>query len=537
LKNIIIPNSLVTISNYAFKNCSALESVTIGNGVTHIGSDAFRDCNALKKVIIQDIGAWFGISFDSYYANPLYYAHHIFGDDEKEITEIVIPEGVTHLKDNTILNCTDLTSITIPNSVTFIGDWVFWGCDNLKSIKIPSRVTSIGYKAFQGCCAVEEIIVEQENHNYDSRNDCNAIINTNQNTLIIGCKNTVIPNTVTKIGNYAFYNCIGLKNITIPNNVTVIYDYAFAHCDSLINLMLPEIITLLGSAAFWNCSSLISISIPNGVTNVASSTFDGCISLKNIIIPESVTKLDVDAFRGCTSLANVYSYAETPPSARFYQYGSFVNAFEGSYIEYATLHVPESSIELYKTTTPWCDFGSIVSIEGDDPGPNIEPEPEKCSSPTISYTNGELCFSCETEGADFVAEVTDTDIKKYFSAKISLSATYNISVYATKDSYENSDTIQATLCWIDVEPQTDGIVKEDAVTELKAMPVLIQCSDGAICVSGAPDDTPINIYDMSGRHVGASTAFNGSAIIKIMSTEKIIIVKIGDKTVKVMRTI
>ena len=181
-----------SIGSSAFSNCSGLTSITIPNSVTSIGSYAFSGCSGL--------------------------------------TSITIPNSVTSIGSSAFSGCSGLTSITIPNSVTSIGSYAFSGCSGLTSITIPNSVTSIGNYAFRSCSGLISIKVEDGNPKYDSRNNCNAIIQKSNNSLIVGCKNTVIPNSVTNIGEYAFSECYGLTSITIPNSVTSIGSFAFSWC-------------------------------------------------------------------------------------------------------------------------------------------------------------------------------------------------------------------------------------------------------------------------------------------------------------------
>ena len=143
LTSVTIPNSVTSIGEMAFLGCSGLTSVTIGSGVTSIGERAFLYCNGLKKVIVKDIAAWCGIKFSYDSSNPLYYAHHIYSDENTEITNLIIPNSVTSIGERAFSYCSGLNSITIPNSVTSIGDDAFSYCSGLNSITIPNSVTTL----------------------------------------------------------------------------------------------------------------------------------------------------------------------------------------------------------------------------------------------------------------------------------------------------------------------------------------------------------------------------------------------------------
>ena len=522
LTSITIPNSVTSIGNYAFSGCSSLTSATIGNSVTTIGGSAFSGCSALTSITIPEsvtyidyyafgeckgltsvhitnLSAWCNITFYSV-SNPLYYAHHLYLNDE-EIKDLVIPDDVTAIGDATFYGCSGLTSITIPNSVTNIGYYAFCGCDGLTSITIPNSVTSIGAGAFNSCSSLKSVI---------------------------------LGNSVASIGGSAFYSCTSLTSVTIPNSVTSIGSSAFYNCSGLTSATIGNSVTSIGDETFYGCTSLTSITIPNSVTSIGYYAFQGCSALTSVTIGNGVKSIESKAFADCQELANVYCYAENVPTKNRNTNYPSTDIFEDSYIQYATLHVPAASIEKYKTTAPWSRFGSIVSINGDDPGPNIEPEPEKCATPTISYSNGELTFNCETEGVEFVSEITDSDIKKNYTAKIQLNVTYNLTVYATKAEYENSDTIQATLCWIDAEPRTEGL-QEDAIMAVKALPILIQTQGGTITIQGTSEGTPIVIYSIDGKKYGSAIAKKDSTTISTtLQSGSVAVVKIGEKAVKVL---
>ena len=339
LTSVAIGNSVTSIGYGAFSGCSSLTSVTIPNSVTSIGDYAFSGCSGLTSITIPEsvisigTGAFSGTRWYNAQPDGILYIDNLLlgykgtkptGDviinsgtrviadyalfNCSDLTSVTIPNSVTSIGDYAFRGCSGLTSITIPESVTSIGDCAFWGCSGLTDVTIPNSVTSIGWGAFVYCSGLTSIKVEDENTKYDSRNDCNAIIETETNTLIAGCQNTIIPNSVTSIV-AAFEGCTGLTSVTIPESVTSI-----------------------GSNAFFDCSGLTSFTIPNSVTSIGNN-----------------------AFYGCSGLTDVWCYAESVPIT-----GSQV--FYNSSISSATLHVPEGSVKAYRTTEPWSWFGNIVPI-------------------------------------------------------------------------------------------------------------------------------------------------------------------------------
>ena len=190
-------------------------------------------------------------------------------------------------------------------TVTSLGENCFSGCWGLTSITIPNSVTRIGEYCFSSCGGLESIVVESGNTVYDSRENCNAIIETATNTMHSGCKNTTIPNSVTSLGDGCFSGCWGLTSITIPSSVTSLGEYCFSDCSGLTSITIPNSVTSLGNGCFWFCSGLTSITIPNSVTRLGNQCFYECSGLTSITIPNSVTSLGNDCFGECSGLTSI----------------------------------------------------------------------------------------------------------------------------------------------------------------------------------------------------------------------------------------
>ena len=222
------------------------------------------------------------------------------------ITSITIPSSITTIGNLAFYGCSNLTSFSIPNSVTSIKDNAFQDCCSLTSLIIPNNLTSLGNDVFQGCFRLTSLIVESNNTVYDSRDNCNAIILTSENTLIVGCASTVIPNSVTAIGKGAFAGCSSLTDILIPNSVKKIGAYAFSECSSLKKVNIPHGITTIDRATFSGCTSLYDISIPEGVTSINEVAFSGTKALYSLHLPISVQKVASTAFYN-SDIKEVYS--------------------------------------------------------------------------------------------------------------------------------------------------------------------------------------------------------------------------------------
>ncbi|MBE5950729.1 MAG: TIR domain-containing protein [Lachnospiraceae bacterium] len=283
------------IGVYAFSACLRLKSVDIPANVTRIGAGAFHFCVSLEEISIP--------------ASITRIEEKAF--QGAKLTNINIPKSVTYIGKEAFSFCRDLVGIAvatgnryydsrndcnavietktntlirgcrntkIPNDVTRIGMGAFSGCDSLTSIIVPESVTHIENEAFSFCGDLVSITVATGNRYYDSRNNCNAVIETKTNTLIRGCRNTKIPNDVTRIGIGAFSGCESLTSIIIPEGVTSIGPYAFRGSDLLTSISLPESVTSIGRMAFGGCHNLTNIRIPKN-TIVAEDAFANCPNL------------------------------------------------------------------------------------------------------------------------------------------------------------------------------------------------------------------------------------------------------------------
>lgn len=402
LRSLTLSDSLESIGEAAFSGCRFLEiDLVIPNSVTMIGPEAFKSCFFLKSLTI-------GNSIKSLPQGVFW------GCNVKSIT---IPDNVEYIGAEAFYSCDDLINLTIGNSVQTIGEEAFLGCNSLTDLSIPKSVTSIGNHAFSGCSGLTTVTVEEGNPVYDSRDNCNAIIETSSNKLIFGCQSTIIPNSVITIGSYAFRWCYALEGIDIPNSVVTIESHAFyccyslayvnfgnsvkfinyeafTCCKSLRSLNLPASVKTITENPFSGCGSLTSISvdpnnpyydsrdncnaiietandylvrgcvnsiIPNSITSIGIYAFSPCEGLTDIIIPEHVSLIEPSAFSGCSDLMNVTCLATTPPEI---WYG---NPFDANTREQGILYVPGKSYAAYMRANVWKTFSHIHGI-GDVPG-------------------------------------------------------------------------------------------------------------------------------------------------------------------------
>ena len=409
--------------------------------------------------------------------------------------DIIIPEKVkgndgvecvvTSLGDECFKDCSGLTSITIPSSVTSLGDDCFTSCIGLTSITIPSSVTSLGDDCFSYCSSLTSI---------------------------------EIPSSVTSLGEFCFISCCDLTTITIPSSVTSLSRYCFSGCSSLTSIEIPSSVTSLGDYCFSGCSSLTTVTIPSSVTSLGDYCFSGCSNLTSITIPSSVTFLGDDCFSGCSGLETVYFKGNVPT---FY-YNSKPDIPTTTIIKVPTEYLQDYKDALgssYKYIYAWNPDGS-----GDDTKP-VTP----CAAPTISYESGKLKFASETAGAEYHYTITDTDITSDAlseNGEVSLSAAYQISVYATADGYTASDKAEATLYWINA-----NLDNGTNINQVRTRGVVASAHDGIISLSGLDDGEVVKFFAADGKYLGSMVAANGTASYAV--NESLVIAKVGKDSIKI----
>lgn len=263
----IIPSTVIEIGSEAFYGCFGLTSITIPTTVIKIGQSAFAGC---------------------------------FG-----LTSITIPTTVTEIGYCAFAGCSGLTAITIPNSVIHIASRAFDHCDSLSSLTISETVKNIEGNIISNCPVLIKLRVHPNNPKYDSREDCNAIIDTVTSTLVLGCKHTHIPSSIQEIGNGAFEYCSGLVSLTIPTTIKEIGRSAFWHCSSLVSITLPDNLIQIKDFTFTGCSALSCITIPTTVTKIGRGAFRDCSSLTSIILPDNLTKIEDYTFADCSALTSI----------------------------------------------------------------------------------------------------------------------------------------------------------------------------------------------------------------------------------------
>ena len=406
--SLYIPNSVIEIGTSVFNNCHLSRVVVADDNPVF---DSRDNCNGIIETATNKLV--YGFSTTTIPSTVTEIGNHAY--QYSNIVNIIIPNSVTKIDDWAFYECRNLVSVQLSNSITTISEGVFADCTALNGINIPRSVTTISDYAFALCLSLSYLTVEDGNPVYDSRDNCNAIIKTENNRLVVGCSSTIIPNTVTSIGNEAFDGRDGLINITIPNSVTsighgafcgcynlermdipnsvtTIHDYAFSSCSNMTELNIGSGLQQFSTNSFLTCNKLTSITvsednpkydsrdgcnaiiatasntlvygctntvIPNSVTTIGTRSFYQNYKLRHIDIPASVTQINTYAFHTCSNLESITCRATTPPTIVSNTFSKYNNVI---------LYVPEEAIEAYRSHSLWGKFTDIRPIGSNKTG-------------------------------------------------------------------------------------------------------------------------------------------------------------------------
>lgn len=466
---------------------------------------------------------------------------------------------VTAVGDGTFKKCTSLRYIHIPNTITVVGGSAFSECANLQEFVFPNSVTSIGYGCFYNCQKLSKLI---------------------------------FPEGLKTIPDHCCYYCSSLTEITIPSSVETIESFAFAHgikyvvCKSnnapsisadynkTFKYSTPKYIyipkgsiesyrekkwpgeyveyengtltiypTFESNSFTYETTKLsgglevaiinfsdketIDLQIPTNViyeginytpTAISSGVFANCTQAETLTIPNNITSLGDNSFSGCSSLKTIISQIKQPMA---------VQAFSNYQYMFTTLRVPTGTIELYRQTDGWKDFVNIYE-DGDIPD---NPTVNKCATPSIAFENGKLYFSTATPMAEVVSTITVDDAKTVTANEIALSATYNITAYAKRSNYQNSDIVTATLVW---DVATLNVDKPASVSTVpQSVPLFISQSNGIVSVNGLQNDSIVTAYDTSGKILDYSKKIGNNAILNLSAFRgMVVIIKVNERSIK-----
>ena len=484
---------VTSFGDNCFYECNELTSITIPSSVTSLGDGCFSSCRGLTSITIPSSVRSLG--------NCCFFKCSY-------LTSVTIPSSVTSLGDGCFQYCSYLTSVTIPSSVTSLGDGCFSYCRDLSSITIPSSVTSLGVGCFGACSSLTSITIPSSVTSLEDRcfTDCS------------GLTSITIPSSVTSLGDGCFSGCSGLTSITLPSSIASLGNECFTGCSGLTSITIPASLTSLSDKCFAYCISLASITIPSSITSLGGSCFEGCRSLFSITIPSSVTSLGHSCFQNCSGLETIYFKGELPEGIRNYNLGISYNII---------IKVPTEYLQDYKDAFG-PDYKYIYAWNPDESGDDTKPV-TLCATPSISYASGELKFASETAGAEYHYTITDADMASDAyskDGKVTLSAAYNISVYATADGYTASEKAEATLYWINA-----NLENGTNINQVRTRGLVASAHDGIISLSGLDDGEVVKFFAADGKYLGSTVAANGAASYAV--SESLVIAKVGKDSIRI----
>ena len=514
-----LPSQLMELKANTFQNCTALEEISFGKQISSLGDNCFQNCSKLSHISLPSSLTMIG---NSCFAGSA-------------IENISLPQNITTIGTDCFSECKQLKSATINASIKILPERTFKNCESLKMVLLPESLVKISNESFRYCKNLEELVIPET-------------VTDLGNYTFFECtklKAINIPSKVREIDALCFCRCISLSSIELPTGITALGDYAFSHCESLIDVKLPNGLKTIGGGCFSDCSSLGSIVIPNSVEEFKGSCFANCISLYDVQLPKSIKKLAInygdigffencqslqsitlpssvtiiDNFKRCTNLKSIICYAPIPPTIDD-------DCFKGTSINLSgKLYVPSSSIALYKEST-WNQWAQILVI-----GSEEYPDIKQCEEPKLYYRNGKIQLACETPNAQFHYRLVDNDVTDSYetinTSEINLDAKYELFIYATADGFLNSNTVTATLYWLNANLETDNI------KQAQTRGIVVSSNNGIISISGLDNNEKVSFYSTDGITLGSQKAIDGCVNYAVGTAEKFIIVRIGNNSLKV----
>ena len=385
ITTITLPKSITLIPEGLLANCSSLESITIGNKISTVEKSAFDNCTSLNALYISDLEAWCRIDFEDYTRNPLYYANVLYFNEAK-VTELVIPESVTEIKNNAFFGCVSIENVVFHSKITSIGDYAFSACSSLLSPKFTDSITEIGVSAFSACDSITEIVLPEGIVSIGAYafNNCSSLEKVTVNASISELPEYIfrdcskiteifLPSSITSVGKSAFERCDGIKHAVVPapvlphitsrklltltvNGGEIIPEGSLVSAEKLTEVKFADSITDIGASAFKNCTLLKSIVFgdSSSLSRIGASAFENCSSLITFTIPKNVSEISENAFNGATKLVEIYDLSSLNVTK---------SSEENGKIAFYALSVYKNKNEISKIS--FTEDGFVFYVDGD----------------------------------------------------------------------------------------------------------------------------------------------------------------------------
>lgn len=517
LTSFVIPEGVESIGWPTFENCSSLESITVPSSLRTFPLEAFSNCENLKAIYISSLESWCNIDF-GFSGSPLTIAHNLYLNNEL-ITDLVIPEGITTINDAIFSGGTCFTSVTIPNTVRSIGDQSFYGCNNVHSLTIGNNVECIGADCFRGCNSLTDV--------FCFGNKAPNVVNDDDVGWGGSFAKDDVKNATLHINGHAIksYKHLVEEYIDITEDSCALVNY---YTFSEPWCWFREIVIIPGTEALYTLSYMV-----DGNLYKSDDYNEG-----DAIIPEPEPTKEGYSFSGWSEIP------ETMPDHDVTVTGSFsTNKYKLIYmvdgevykqydIKYGSTIIPEAEPKKDGYTfSGWSEIpDEMPAYDVTVTGVFTRDIIGQCEKPIISFDNNTLFFSCDTPDAEYHYTITAQDAQTGISDEIELSATYNISVYASAEGYADSEVNIATLCWVATENIATYVEDE---LEVKAKPVLIQNEGNTLYISGIAAGTNISIYNSAGMLITTTKAQTEYVSFDVPNTQDIFfIIKVGDQSIK-----